>query len=141
MNHEDFIMKFYETVWVSGDVAAIHDFFAPTATLDGLAHDMSLRPEDLVVFTQGLLMLIEEPRFEILRLMSEGDQVAALIRCSGRCTRTGKAAAITAQLMLRFAEGKIVEVYNHFDMLTLFITLGLMPPDTLERMLAAEGFR
>ena len=141
MNHADFILKFYQTVWSGGDIDAISDFFAPDARLDGFAHDMALRPEDFVVFTQGLLRLVEQPRFEILRVISEGDEAAALIRCNGLCARTGKPAEITAQIMLRFKDGKVVEAYNHVDMLTLFISLGLMPPDTLERMLAVVPFR
>ena len=141
MTHEEFILKFYETVWSGGDIAAIDDFFAPTATLDGFAHDMSLRPEDLVVFTQGLLRLIEQPRFGILHILSRDDQVAALVRCSARCARTGNEASITAQIMLRFVDGKIVEAYNHYDMMALFIALGLMPADTLERMLSVHPLR
>ncbi|WP_375262127.1 ester cyclase [Palleronia sp.] len=141
MTHEEFILHFYETIWTCGDVAAVDDFFAPSAKLGGIAYDMALKPEDFVVFAQSLLMLIEQPRFEILRTVSEEDMVSALIRCTGISARTGKAAAITAQVMMRFENGKIAEAYNHFDMLGLFISLDLMPANVLERMLAAEPLR
>lgn len=65
MTHEEFAMHLYETVWTRGDVAAVSDFFAPSANLGGFSHDTALKPDEFVVFAQNLLMLIEQPRFEV----------------------------------------------------------------------------
>jgi len=136
MRDVNFLQNFYDTVWNGGDAAAVRRFFAPGAKALGLVDDLPLDAEDMVAFVQALSMHAAHIEVEVTHVLVDGDWMSGLVRSTGTCRRSGRALTLTGQTMVRLEDGLIAEAYNHFDMLGLFSQMGLLPPDSIERLLA-----
>ena len=55
----------------------------------------------------------------------------SLVRVEGYSVATERRAAITGQVMSRLVDGRVAEAYNHFDFISFFEMLGLLPEDTM----------
>lgn len=139
MQHRQLLADWFETVWVNGDFEAVDRYFAPEAHADGLMPGMELRPEDFKILVQALLNLIGDPKIRIIFSMEHGDWLSALIEVSCVSAINAEKLAFNGQVMMRVRDGKIVEAYNHFDLVSLFQQLGMLPPDAMEMFLAGAA--
>lgn len=139
MSHSEVLEDFYQRVWVHGDTSAVDRFFVPDLRADGLMPDLALTPSEFQTLVQAVLALVEEPQVEIAQSIEDGDWLSALVhvRCVSR--ETGAPLQIHGQVMMRFDGDRIVEAYNHFDMLGLFVQIGALPPEAVERALSGEA--
>ncbi len=136
MSKHDLLQEFYDTVWSGGDSHAIRKFFAPGAEASGLVGEMSLDAEDMIAFVDSLSMHVVNIEFELLHVLEDGDWVSSMARATGTSRRSGKPLQMTGQTLVRLEGGLIAEAHNHFDMMGLFVQLGLLPDDVGERLLA-----
>lgn len=95
-------------------------------------------PQDREAFLQhlrGFLVAFSDSRFSVEEQIAEGDKV--MTRATWRATHsgdfqgvrpTGKQIAISAILIERLEDGKIVEHRGLFDQLSMMQQLGLVPP-------------
>jgi steroid delta-isomerase-like uncharacterized protein len=130
------VKRWFEEVWNQGRSEAIDELFAA----DGIAHGLSeddenpLRgPAGFKIFHAkfrdafpGMVVTVED-------MVAEADKVAA--RCSVRGKHTGDALGFAAThsdmeiggiSIVRIADGKIVEGWNHFDFLKMYRQLGAL---------------
>lgn len=126
------VRRFYDEVWNKGNVDVAYEVFAD----DYVRHD--LRPTDPVPGPEGQKKIASDFRaaFPDLKmtldlLFGEGDMVAARWTTEGTNTRqwgdvapTGKRAKFSGVNIFRFANGKVVEIWNHRDDLGLMQQLG-----------------
>lgn len=89
-----------------------------------------------MTFAGAILLLIHPPRWEVERVVAQGDWASYLIRGHAVSRSSGNDVTITGQVMLRFQDDLIAEAYNNFDMIGLFTELGVLPDDLLEQALA-----
>ena len=126
------VRRFYAEVWGAGNTAVAIEVFAS----DYVRHD--LRPSQSLPGPAGQAKIAEDfrrafpdLRWEVDILLGEGDLVAARWTASGTHTGpwgslepTGKQATFSGVNIFRFADEKVVEIWNHRDDLGLMTQVG-----------------
>ncbi len=70
----------------------------------------------------------------------EGDnRLWALVTVRANCARTMAPVRFSGQVMMRVEGGKITEAFNHFDFLTFFEQLDLLPANTFALCLSGDN--
>jgi steroid delta-isomerase-like uncharacterized protein len=125
--NKDLVRRFYEEAWGEGRLEVIDEVFAD----DYLRHDLrpgapSPGPEGMKRITAEFRAAFPDLRFEVDILLGEDDFVAARWTVSGTHTGrpgdvepTGRTASFSGVNIFRFANGKVVEIWNHRDDLGL----------------------
>lgn len=65
--------------------------------------------------------------------MEQGDWICVHCSLDARCRSTGESVAITGSAWASIEDGKIREAYHHFDFMSLWAQLGLLPNDVFEK--------
>ena len=122
-------------IWNNADFAVIDEIIAE----DYLGHyDMGTTIEGRKAYKQyipGTLTAFPDFHITAERVFSEGDLVAFISTASGThlgplgpIPATGKAWKVSGIVIRRMADGKIVELWQLNDMLSLLMQIGLVPP-------------
>ena len=138
MSARTLIEDYYRVVWTEGDLDAIGRFFVPGARAEGVMPPAPLSIEDLRTMAQAVRGLVRNPRFEVVRLVEDGDWAAALCAVAGTVVATGVPIRVEGQVMFRHEGGRFAEAHNAFDMLALCAEIGALPADALPRILGGE---
>lgn len=138
MAHLDLLRDWFRRVWIAGDVDAIGDYFAPGTEATGILPGAGLGPQDFAEFVPALRQHLRNPEIVFLRQMETADCAWALVEVRAQAALDLTPIRFEGQAMIRLEAGRIVEAHNHFDLVTLFETLGLLPPDTIALCLAGE---
>jgi steroid delta-isomerase-like uncharacterized protein len=126
------VLHFYEEVWNKGNVDVALEVFAD----DYMRHD--LRPTKALAGAEGQRRIAEDFRsafpdltFNVDLVLAEGDLVAARWTAQGTNTGrwgdqapTGNSVTFSGVNIFRFAQGKVIEIWNHRDDLGLMQHLG-----------------
>ena len=126
------VRRWFEEVWNKGRAEAIDEMFAEDGVAHGLAGDAgSLRgPAGFRPFHRSFRDAFPDIRVTVEDVIAEGDKVAAL--CSVQATHggdtlgfaaTGRAVEIGGMTFARVRDGKIVEAWNNFDFMALFVQI------------------
>jgi steroid delta-isomerase-like uncharacterized protein len=131
------IYRWFEEVWNQGRAEAIDEMFAA----DGIAHGLGEAGMD-VEGPAGFKTFFEKlrgafPEFEVTieDTIAEADKVVA--RWTARLTHkgdqlgipaTGKQATVSGMSIVRIRDGKIVEGWNNWDILSLMQQIGALQP-------------
>lgn len=138
MDKLSFLQDWYQKVWIEGDMGAIEAFFDPDSVANGLMRDLQVGPEDFRALVPAILRLVRDQVVRIERHVETDDWLWALIVVEARAARTMKPVRIDGQVMMRFEGGKIAEAFNHFDYITFFEQVELMPADTMALCFSGE---
>lgn len=138
MSHLPLLETWYRRVWQEADLSAIDEMFAPDMVEHGLVPGLSVNPEEFRAIVPALLDLVDEPRFTISRSVECDDWLTAVVQLDAVASEHGRPVAASGQVLMRVAAGRIVEVYNHFDFLSLFEQLGLLPDNTMLLCLSGD---
>jgi steroid delta-isomerase-like uncharacterized protein len=117
------VRRFYEEVWNKGNVDFTFEVFAEDYT----RHD--LRPTKALLGPEGQRKIAADFRaafpdleWKVDLIFAEGDLVAGRWTARGTNTGpwggaepTGKTAEFSGVNIFRFAEGKVIEIWNHRD--------------------------
>ena len=126
------VRRFYDEVWVKGNLDAADDVFAP----DYVRHDLratqaSAGPEGQKRIAADFRAAFPDLRFDVEFLLAEGDLVAGRWTATGTHlgawagqAPTGREMRLSAVNVFRFDDGKVVELWNHRDDLGLMEQLG-----------------
>ena len=126
------VLRFYEEVWNKGNVGFAQEVFAENY----VRHD--LRPTQAEPGPAGQAKIASDfrrafpdLRFNVDLVLADGDLVAARWTAKGTnlgqwgaLAATGKAATFSGVNIFRFANGKVVEIWNHRDDLGLMQQVG-----------------
>lgn len=131
----DLVRRWFSEIWNRRNIDAADDLLGP----DGVLHETAVGSDaalDVAEFkTLGRLLLqaIPDVHFHVESTIEDGDQAAARVTVTGTHTGPGigaaptnKAFRITGLVMVRVANGRIVEGWSSFDMLGQFEQLGLV---------------
>jgi steroid delta-isomerase-like uncharacterized protein len=125
--NKELVRRFYEDAWGRGRLDVIDDVFAD----DYVRHDLRPGvpppgPEGMKRITADFRAAFPDLQFEVDILLGEDDFVAARWTASGTHTGrwgdvepTGRKASFSGVNIFRFANGKVVEIWNHRDDLGL----------------------
>lgn len=126
------VRRFYEEVWNSGNVGFAREVFAESY----VRHDLRPAPAEPGPAGQAKIAsdfrrAFPDLRFDVDLVLADGDLVAARWTASGTnlgpwgaLAATGKAATFSGVNIFRFANGKVVEIWNHRDDLGLMQQVG-----------------
>ena len=115
--------RYFEEVWVRGDLTVLRELFVPGSLLAGAAEAnvSMMRPA------------FSDIRVSVDDLVAEGDKVAAHATFTGTNTGsflgfppTGKTAVMSALALFTFADGRIRTLVFMPDTLGLLMALGLI---------------
>ena len=125
-----------DEVWTNGNLDAISSFLAPDARTRGIMGDMPFVADDMA----ELVSMIREqlgPITVTLPVTVEQDKwLSALIEVKSRSLATGDPIHIFGQVIVRFENEKMSEVYKGVDSLMLFEQLGMLPENAMAIMLS-----
>lgn len=128
----------FRKVWTEEDPSAIDTLAVPELHQHGLGAQVAVDRESFKVFHAAILAQLTEMEFTIDKSLEEGDWISVLCTLRAKRRDTGAPVTLTGQGFARFDNGQLVEAYNHFDFLTLFEALDLLPQNTLGRCLGGE---
>ena len=138
MPNAEILHSFLHSVWIKADVDVVDQIFAPGLRAEGFLPNMKLTPEDFKTMVMALLNLITLPEISFIKTVSDENWVCVLVRLRAESQINPAIINATGQVMARFEDGKIVEIYNHFDFMGLFEQLGLIPKDAIMLCLSGE---
>src|SRR4249920_1034218 len=119
--------RFYDEVWVTGNLDAADEVFAP----DYVRHDFRATealpgPEGQKKIASEFRAAFPDLRFEVELLIADGDYVVGRWTASGTnlgpwgsLEPTGRPVTFSAVNIFRFEDGKVAELWNHRDDLGL----------------------
>jgi len=128
----------FRRVWTEKDSSAIDELFIPDGQAMGLGANVLIGPQGFKQFHSALCGLLSDFVITIDRSLEVGDWLSAICTLRARSRRSGAPIEITGHVMIRIADGKLTEAYNHWDFLGMFSQLGQLPTDTFERALSGE---
>lgn len=128
----------FRRVWTEEDSAAIEELFIPDGQAQGLGENVLIGPEGFKQFHSALRGLLSDFVITVDKSIESGDWLSALCTLRARSRQSGAPVAITGSVMVRIADGKLTEAYNHWDFLGLFSQLGLLPSGTFGRAISGE---
>lgn len=141
MTNAEILKHWHKSVWQDGNIAAVADLMAEDPTVQILMPDDRLNPVDVETFAEVFLAQMTAPHGEFLLTIEDGDWVSSLVRTTATANTTGQEFSVSATLFARFSNGKIAEIYSHFDQFKLFEALGALPEDTMSMCLMGETLR
>lgn len=124
-------------VWAERDERAIDEMALGDTRAHGLGMQTMVGAEAFKAFHRAVCAQLVDTRLVIDHHIEADGWLAALCTFTGT-TRDGRCVAINGAIHARIADGHILEAYNHFDFVGLFVQLGLLPGDTFVRCLAGE---
>jgi ketosteroid isomerase-like protein len=124
-------------VWGERDEAAIDEIRAPDAEAHGLARQALADAEGFKAFHRQVCRLLTQTHLAIDHHIEADDWLAARCTFSGT-TADGRRVAMRGAIHVRTEGGMIREAHNYFDFLSLFMQMGLLPSDSLERCMAGQ---
>lgn len=131
MTKSELLKKWYDQVWVQGNVDAIDQFFASDTLAEGLIPEMQVGADDFREFVTAFRYHLGDIRVDLPIVIENGDWASAIVHVHTSRADNGAPIEVTGQVMVRVKNSKIVEAYNQFDLISLFEQLGQMPEDTL----------
>lgn len=139
MDKRAFLHDWFQRVWIDGELDAIGEFFTPNSQAAGVMQGLDLRPEDFEELIPALMRMLSAPTVTILRHMETDDWFWALLIVHAKTADTLSPIEFTAQVAMRFENDRIAEAYNHFDLISFFEQLGVLPPEAMALFLSGES--
>jgi steroid delta-isomerase-like uncharacterized protein len=126
--------RWFEEVWNNGREEAIDEMFAEEAIAHGLSDGTGNTPRGpagFKPFYNSFRSSFPDIHITVEDTICEGDKIVA--RCHIQATHTGDGLGIPATgkpvdfkgvAIVRIADGKIVEAWNHFDFIDMYQQIG-----------------
>ena len=139
MNKLDLVEAWYQRMWVEEDFSAIDEFINPDLAVRGLGAHPQLTCDELRAFAQQFLALMDVDEVAIEHSMESGDWIQTLITVRGKSRKQDEPLEFGGQVLTRIVGGKIVESFNALDFMQMFVQMGLLPKDAVERCFSGTG--
>jgi ketosteroid isomerase-like protein len=135
---QQLLETWFHRVWTEEDAKAIEELLTPDGEVSGLGANVLIGPDDFKQFHSALLGLLSDCVITIDQSVESGDWLAALCTLRAKGRQSGAPVIMTGSVMVRIADDKIMEGYNHWDFIGLFSQLGLLPDATFETALSGK---
>lgn len=142
------VRRWFEEVWNQGREETIDDLFASNGIGYGLGDtDVPTRgPAEFKVFARNLRGALPDIHMKIEDSVAEGDKVTVRITVEGThkgghlgVAPTGRRVRIAGVVIVRIANGQIVEGWNSWDQLGLLRQIGALPAQKGPDQFTAAG--
>ena len=151
--HLEVLETWFRRVWNEGNASAIDEMFqkegkarglggqGDDAEIDadgGIAEQVRVGPDGFKGFHEHFFKMMDQFDIRVNQSMEQGDWISALCSVQATCRQSGKRVGMTGSVLVRVADGQIAEAYNHWDFMTIYQQLGLLPENAFERCLGGE---
>ncbi len=127
------VKRTIEAVWNNRNYSAANQLFAEDYVEHTVLGDF-VGADEFIQYISGFHSAFPDIKFKVHSLLAEGDLVAARWTASGThkgnfqgIPPSGEEHDTAGMTMFRFANGKIVEVWGHWDRFGLLQQLGAIP--------------
>lgn len=124
-------------VWAERDESAIDEMMTADTPVHGLGAQSIVGPDQFKAFHRAICAQLDDISLVVDHSIEADGWLAALCTFAGT-TRDGRRVTIQGAIHARIAGERILEGYNHFDFVGLFVQLGLLPADALTRGIAGR---
>lgn len=128
----------FRRVWAEEDASAIDEMFVPDGIARGLGANHLIGPEGFKQFHSALCALLSDIKITIDKSIESGDWISVICSVAAKNAKTGAPISATGSAMIRIADGKIVEAYNHWDFMGIYEQAGLLPANTFATALGGQ---
>jgi steroid delta-isomerase-like uncharacterized protein len=129
------VRRFYEEVWNRGSMTAAHELATPDCVRHDPAGPVPIGPSGFAAMATRWRSALPDLRLHIDLLLAEADLVAARWTISGThagalgsIPPSGKVVTFSGVNVFRVVSGRIAEIWNHRDDLSLYQQIGALPP-------------
>lgn len=141
------VLRWFDEVWNQGKEASIDELFAHDGITYGLGEtDVDVHgPQEFKAFYRTMRATLPDIRVNVEDLLTDGDKAVVRITLSGThrgdgfgVPATGRRVRVSGIIIIRVADGKLVEGWNSWDQLGLLRQLGapLTAPTVHDRFMA-----
>lgn len=127
----EMLQRWYDEVWVRGNLNAIEEFYVPNIVASGIVPEMQVGLDDFRDLVAAFRAHVGEIDVKLPITTEQDDWLSAFLHVHTTRADNGAPIEVTGQVMVRFEDDKIVEAYNQFDFISLFEQLGQLPEDTI----------
>ncbi len=132
----DIIHKWYEDVWIGGDLDKVEQMYQPAPDDESLIPGATISVEETREMIVVLANLITDIRVRIIHTVEKGEWVSALVEIYGFKLGTETPVYMRWLTMVRIDGDRIVESYPSVNFLSFFEQLGQLPDDAFELLLS-----
>ena len=143
---DSIVRRWFKEVWDDGREEVIDALMAPYAVAYGLPGGPIQGPTAFKPLFRMFRDALGDLSIEVVRTVTEGDVVAAQCHVTGRHSgaafggeATGQAVDFWGIAIIRVEDGKIVEGWNCFDMLSMYQQIGWVANPPLPAQVAPGG--
>ena len=134
----DVLQTWFRRVWNEEDRTAIDEMFPSGGEANGLGEQILVGPEEFRQFHTALCGLLSNISVSIDKSVDDGEWCSLLCTMRATCRTSQKQVVMTGTAFSRVENGQIVETYNHWDFLGLWIQMDLLPANSFERALSGQ---
>jgi len=130
------VHRWFEEVWNKGRESAIDELLAPSGIAHGIGQgEATLHgPSEFKLFVRNLRASLPDVHITIEDIVAEGDKVTVRVLLEGThqgeglgVSPTGRRVRVAGIILVRVANGQIVEGWNSWDQLGLLRQIGALP--------------
>jgi len=135
------LQAYFDEVWVKGNLDALPTLLAPEARTRGIMGDVPFDPAELEELVTMVRSLMSPITITLPRVIEQGDWLCALVEIKSQASHNDDPVHVFSQIMVRFDQDRMVEIYSGVDSLSLFEQLGLLPDNAMAVMLGGTRLR
>ena len=136
--NREIIETWFRRVWNEEDTKAIDELFVVDGEVRGLGENSLIGPRDFKIFHATLCAVISDIVITVDKSIEEKDWISAVCTLKANDRKTGAPVGMTGSVLIKIKNGQLVEAYNHWDFIGLFVDLGLLPSKAFEKGLSGE---
>jgi steroid delta-isomerase-like uncharacterized protein len=128
------IREFFRKAYTEGNEQVIDELLAPDVLMHGLGPEPTVGREPFRRWYHAFRGAFTNIHCSVTHVCIEDDLLAVRVLFTGTHSTaslgpppTGKLVSVTAVVLCRFEQGKVVEAFNEFDHLSLMQQLGAIP--------------
>lgn len=134
---QQLMQTWFRRVWSEEDPDAVDELFKG-GEVRGLGLQTLLGPNEFKQFQSALCSLLSDITIQIDKSIENEEWVTVLCSVQAKAKQTDKQVKFTGTVWAKHKNGVLLEGYNHFDFMSLYGQLGLMPLNSFEQGLQGQ---
>ncbi|QEM08535.1 ester cyclase [Mucilaginibacter rubeus] len=130
--NKDFIIRWFTEVWNNSNPAVMDEMLHPDVKVHGVGETFT-GSHLFKDFYDDFRKVYSNLKFDIEKMISEGDEIAALVNVFGIHTATGKEVHFSGVTIAKIEDGVLTSGWNYFDFLGLSKQVGNLEPEQLRK--------
>ena len=134
------IQKWFDEVWNGKrKEASIDEMMSQDCKIYGMDGANPTTRDDLKIIWRHYLKTFPDIHFEIIHLMENEDSVALYVKVTGTDAETNKPVCFYGTSMAKLRDGKLVEVRETWDFVTMLTQLGILGKEFLPKQIISTN--